>query len=151
MNDEEPGSDFESRKRIEQLSAQVTANHADLEALHEQADRADRRASESEDRAEADRGRISELEARAEVDREMITQLQADGLLSRSHAAQLEVALSSSRRIGAAIGIVMVSRRVTEVQAFQILCRASQHANTKLRLVADEVVYTGDVTSLPGV
>lgn len=149
MNEEHPESDFESR-RFEELSAQVASNHADIEGLHTQADRADQRARVSEDRAAVDRGRIGDLEVRAEIDREMITQLQADGILSRSHAAQLEVALGSSRRIGAAIGIVMAHRKVNEVEAFQILCRASQNANTKLRHLADEVVYTGDVTTLPG-
>jgi len=79
----------------------------------------------------------------------MIAALQADGILSGEHAAHLGQTLRSSRRIGAAIGIIMVSRKVTEADAFSILSKASQQANRKLRLLADEVATTGDVSRLP--
>jgi AmiR/NasT family two-component response regulator len=140
----------ESRRRLDELSAQVVANQADIAALLAHADEATQRAHASEGRADGDRRRIDELEARAHVDRELITELQADGLLNREHAAHLKDALSTSRKIGAAIGIVMANRRVSEAEAFDILSTASQRANLKLRVIAEEVVYTGDLSGLPG-
>ncbi|NUR17787.1 MAG: ANTAR domain-containing protein, partial [Dermatophilaceae bacterium] len=113
------------------------------------ADASDERARAHEARSDDDRVRLDGLESRADVDRQMIAALQADGTLGRQHAAHLEVALRSSRRIGAAIGIVMAVRRVDEDGAFQVLKEASSHANRKLREIADEVVRTGDVSELP--
>lgn len=62
-----------------------------------------------------------------------------------SKVANLEQALTTSRRIGAAVGITMARLRVTEDEAFTVLRRASQEANRKLRELADEVVLTGQV------
>ena len=43
----------------------------------------------------------------------------------------------------------MLAREVAEQQgAFELLRTASQNTNRKLRLVADEIVETGDVTQL---
>jgi ANTAR domain/GAF domain len=58
-------------------------------------------------------------------------------------AAGLRVALDSNRDIGVAMGIVMVTYKVTRNQAFDLLRVASQHANRKLRDVATQVVDTG--------
>jgi GAF domain-containing protein len=55
----------------------------------------------------------------------------------------LRTALDSNRRIGAAVGILMVQHGITQARAFDLLRDASQHANRKLRLIADEVVATG--------
>ncbi len=55
----------------------------------------------------------------------------------------LNTALANSRRIGAAIGILMASRRVTEDEAFELLRQTSQRLHRKLRDVADDVVFTG--------
>ena len=92
-------------------------------------------------------GRIAALQDRADqfhseslVDREMIAELQADGILSRDHVAQLEKALTSSRCIGAAIGILMASRQVPQDRAFELLKESSQRANRKLYDVAAELV-----------
>ena len=46
--------------------------------------------------------------------------------------------------IGQAQGILMERERITAGQAFDILRRASQHLNTKLREVAQELVETGE-------
>lgn len=146
MNDEQPESDFESQRRFEELRDQVAANRIDLDALQSRADKANHRADASEHRADDDRRRVDKLEARVDVDEAMIAELQADGVLSREHAAQMEEALRSSRRIGAAIGIVMANHKVREQAAFEILSKASHR---KLRLLADELVETGDVNSLP--
>lgn len=137
-----------SQRQLEDIRAQLAANHADIEVLRERADAADLRAHESEGHADEDRRRIDELEARTDIDRAMILELQAEGILSREHTANLEVALHSARLIGAAIGIVMASWRVDEVMAFEILKKASQDGNRKVRTLAEEIVHTGDVSRL---
>ena len=55
----------------------------------------------------------------------------------------LTAALENSRRIGAAIGILMATRRTTEDGAFELLRQSSQRRHRKLREVADDVVFTG--------
>ncbi|MCW2528031.1 MAG: hypothetical protein JWM76_2891 [Pseudonocardiales bacterium] len=55
----------------------------------------------------------------------------------------LEIALRSNRRIGMAIGILMLERKVTEQQGFDLLRISSQRQNRKLHEVADELVRTG--------
>jgi GAF domain-containing protein len=60
--------------------------------------------------------------------------------------AQVEnmtTALVNSRRIGAAIGIMMARYNLTENAAFEQLRITSQIGNRKLRDVADDVVQTG--------
>jgi ANTAR domain len=93
----------------------------------------------------ADQGTIAELQAGGVADRGVIEHLLSDGLIDRNKILNLEAALVSARRIGAAIGIVMASRKVTEDQAFTILRRASETTNRKLRVVADDVLFTGHV------
>jgi ANTAR domain-containing protein len=58
-------------------------------------------------------------------------------------AENLDVALQSSRNIGAAIGILMSLHKISQTQAFDLLCVASQRSNRKLRDLALEVVDTG--------
>lgn len=65
----------------------------------------------------------------------------------RHRADHLERALASGRRIGAAIGILMVSMKLTEPQAFDALRVASQHSHRKLRDVAEDVLLTGELPS----
>jgi hypothetical protein len=62
-------------------------------------------------------------------------------------AANLEVALASNRRISQAIGILMARHRLTEEHAFALLRQCSSRRNVKLAVVAESVVYTGE---LPG-
>ena len=64
-------------------------------------------------------------------------------------AGNLQVALHHSRRIGAAVGILMYSRRVTETEAFAALRTASQNLNRKVADIADEVVATGALPPWP--
>jgi hypothetical protein len=59
-------------------------------------------------------------------------------------AANLHGALSSRETIGEALGILMERERITAQQAFDILRRASQHLNIKLREVAQNLVDTGE-------
>lgn len=63
----------------------------------------------------------------------------------KDRAANLEVALRSSRKIGVAMGIIMTRLRVTEDETFDVLRRASQSRNMKLREVADSVIATGQL------
>jgi GAF domain-containing protein len=53
---------------------------------------------------------------------------------------QLNNALVTRKAIGQAIGILMERYRITEDRAFHFLLRASQTSNTKLRIVAQQVV-----------
>ena len=62
---------------------------------------------------------------------------------AREIAAGLKLALDSNRDIGVAMGILMVTYKVTRDQAFDLLRLASQHANRKLRDVAAGIVETG--------
>lgn len=145
MADENPRADHEL---IEQLAARVDVNEGRIRALQDGADSAEERADVSEARAGVDRGRIDRLEERADVDAALIAELRAEGLVAREHAENLEEALTTSRRIGAAIGVVMARTGATEAEAFDLLKRASPDTNRKVRLLADDVVLTGDVTML---
>lgn len=62
---------------------------------------------------------------------------------ARNAADQLVTALNSSRRIGAAIGILMSVYRIPESRALATLRQASQLSNRKLHDLAADVVDTG--------
>lgn len=57
----------------------------------------------------------------------------------------LERALTSSRLIGTAIGILMYSHKITSDEAFQRLVASSQHLNRKLADIAESVTRTGEL------
>jgi GAF domain-containing protein len=69
----------------------------------------------------------------------------------RSQNVNLQNALVSREVIGQAQGILMERERVSADQAFDILRRASQHLNEKLRDVAQHLIDTGEspVTGAP--
>lgn len=67
----------------------------------------------------------------------------------RDRVANLNVALDTNRRIGAALGILMAQRKLTDAQAFDVLRSASQRRHIKLRELADEVVLTGELPYSP--
>ena len=58
-------------------------------------------------------------------------------------ALNFHAALNSREIIGEALGILMERERISAEQAFDILRRASQHLNIKLREVAQTLVDTG--------
>lgn len=60
-------------------------------------------------------------------------------------ADNLHQALATRELIGQAQGILMERERITPDQAFDILLRASQHLNVKLREVAQELIDTGAI------
>jgi AmiR/NasT family two-component response regulator len=43
----------------------------------------------------------------------------------------------------------MAHRRISETDAFSVLVNAGQNSNRKLRVVAADIVETGDVSQLP--
>ena len=119
--------------QIDALIRQMEISRKDIDALEQ-------RLSVSEIRADAAELRADVLEAQAAADRDMIADLQRDGVLSQEHALQMEQALKSSRTIGAAIGMIMASRQLSEHEAFDVLRKASEGSNRKLRDLAAELV-----------
>jgi len=57
--------------------------------------------------------------------------------------ANLQTALATNRQIGAAIGVIMATRKLTNEQAFDLMREVSQSSHRKLRDLADEILYTG--------
>lgn len=110
-------------ERADRARAQAIANHANLEQTISRSRALD---LSSECRFRRSERPSSEAEAQ-------INQLQdtVDGLLKR---------LESQGPIEQAKGIIMAQTRCDPDQAFEILRRASQRSNTKLRLLADELV-----------
>lgn len=163
MNEDWPGGNPEMQGQIDDLRSRADEADHRAEASESRADKAELRADDSDTRAdkaegrtdagdvryEDDRRRIGDLELRLDVDEAIIAELQADGLINHDHAVHLQEALRTSRMIGAAIGIVMATHKVSQVEAFAILNRASQNSNRKVVALADEVVTSGDVGGLP--
>ncbi len=58
--------------------------------------------------------------------------------------ANLHEALLTRELIGQAQGILMERERITGTQAFDVLRRASQHLNIKVREVARTLIETGE-------
>jgi GAF domain-containing protein len=71
--------------------------------------------------------------------------LAVEHALRKQDTANFNTALSSSRQIGTAIGIIMARTLVTSDEAFEILRSASQGLNRKLRDIAAEVEETGEL------
>lgn len=134
-------------ERLEELSREVEANTAGIEALQGRADEQGLRVSAGEAQGVEHDDRIGQLEGRADMDAILIAALQAEGTLNKEHAANLEEALRSSRTIGTALGVIMAIRGVSDVDAFALLRQRSMDSNRKLRDLAEEVVRTGDVKS----
>jgi GAF domain-containing protein len=63
----------------------------------------------------------------------------------RSRSIHLHEALRTRELIGQAQGILMERERINGEQAFDVLRRASQHMNLKLRDVAQSLVDTGEM------
>jgi anti-anti-sigma factor len=79
----------------------------------------------------AEQDRIEQMERAAEA-----------GYATISH---LTAALETSRRIGAAIGVIMATEKLSESQAFEVLRVESQLSHRKLRDIADNILMTGKV------
>jgi hypothetical protein len=126
----------ELRERMDAAESSAGKHGDRLDANHEAID-------DLQKAGIADRSDIDRLRAGAEVDRVLIAELQTEGVLQADHAEQMKEALSTARKIGAAIGIVMAAHRCDERQAFDMLAQTSMHHNRKVREIADDVVSTG--------
>ncbi|QBI56597.1 GAF and ANTAR domain-containing protein [Streptomonospora litoralis] len=67
----------------------------------------------------------------------------AIALFSARKVWDLQQGMHTRQRIGEATGILMERFKVDDRQAFMLLSKASQDLNTKLRDLAQELVYTG--------
>ncbi|HEX4493997.1 MAG TPA: GAF and ANTAR domain-containing protein [Acidimicrobiia bacterium] len=72
-----------------------------------------------------------------------------DRVSLEEQAVQLHQALETRDVIGQATGILMERLRVTPEEAFEILRRASQNLNVKLRLIAESLTETGQLAQRP--
>jgi len=66
-------------------------------------------------------------------------------VVDHERAENLETALQSNREIGMAIGILMVRYSLTDEAAFDLLRVTSQRQHRKLREIAAETVYSGEL------
>lgn len=76
-------------------------------------------------------------------ERDLLVECQGELKVSEVELDNLRTALVSSRRIGAAIGILMGTHHITDDDAFALLSKVSQGQNRKLRLVAEDVIRSG--------
>jgi hypothetical protein len=70
-------------------------------------------------------------------------------IAQRERNEHLQKAMQSRETISAAVGIVMASGRLPYEQAFRQLVAVSQQSHRKLRDVADDVLLTGVLPTLP--
>lgn len=70
-------------------------------------------------------------------------------MIDRSEIENLALALNNARRIGAVLGIIMYSYKVSEEQAFTTLRIASQHVHRKLRDIAVTLTDACPLASIP--
>lgn len=139
------------RGRTDALEARADAANDRADASELRADESDVRADKAESRADAQDTKLGDVESRLDVDEALLAELQAEGLVDREQADHLKEALRSARLIGAATGMVMAERHCTQTGAFAILSKASQNSNRKLRVIADDLVRSGDTSGLPRV
>lgn len=62
---------------------------------------------------------------------------------AQEQTKNLQTALSSSRELSYAIGILMAQHKLTADESFELLRRFARSSNRKLRVVAEQVVLTG--------
>lgn len=86
-----------------------------------------------------------ELRARLAVHHEMAQRREKALRDSESRAENLQTALTTNRRIGLGLGILMSRYRVTDEVAFAMLRRISNDSNRPIRDVAEEVIFTGSL------
>lgn len=68
---------------------------------------------------------------------------------SSAKAVNLAAALTTSRQIGIAVGILMNAHKVTADRAFDLLRATSQRLNRKVHDIAEEVGHTGALPTPP--
>jgi GAF domain-containing protein len=62
---------------------------------------------------------------------------------AEDQSKNLQIALTSNRTVGVAVGVIMVTYKVTQDQGFDLLRLASQHSHRKLHDIARDVADTG--------
>jgi ANTAR domain len=72
-----------------------------------------------------------------------------DFAAAQAKVANLETALESARTIGMAIGILMERLKIAPPDAFDVLVRASQHEHRRLRDIASDLVFSGELGHVP--
>jgi AmiR/NasT family two-component response regulator len=96
-------------------------------------------------RAAADRKLIANMAAEGVADRELIAALASEGIAGRKQLEEVKAALIVSRRIGAATGVLMGTRHISEDKAFEQLRDECDRSNRSLSEVADEVCESAGV------
>jgi AmiR/NasT family two-component response regulator len=66
---------------------------------------------------------------------------------ARATIAHLQTALQSSRAIGTAVGILTERHKMTAEEAFQALVAVSQHVHRKLRDIAADLIFSGELSA----
>jgi AmiR/NasT family two-component response regulator len=74
-----------------------------------------------------------------------VAQLQVELAAARSKIANLDTALQSCRMIGTAIGILVERYKMSPEESFRTLVAVSQHVHRKLRDIASDLVFTGEL------
>lgn len=69
---------------------------------------------------------------------------------ARLEVANLQLALTSNRTIGAAIGVAMATCKLPYDDAAHLLRSLSNHTNTRLLDLAEQVLLTGELPAVPG-
>jgi signal transduction histidine kinase/DNA-binding response OmpR family regulator len=90
-----------------------------------------------------------ELLARLRTHHELALDRNRARIEAEMKAGQLQTALTTSRAIGMAVGVLMSSHRVTSDRAFDLLRVHSNLTNRKIRDIAEDVVLTGQIPPTP--
>jgi hypothetical protein len=67
------------------------------------------------------------------------------GAIAETKIANLERALTTARTIGMALGILMERLKLSSDESFAVLVEVSQQTHRKLRDVAAELAFTGEL------
>jgi ANTAR domain len=81
--------------------------------------------------------------------RPVASQETSDLATAQAKIANLETALHTARTIGMAIGIVMERLKIPQADAFDVLVTVSHQENRRLRDIASDLVFTGELGHVP--
>lgn len=70
-------------------------------------------------------------------------------LSTQNELDNFRAALRTSRRIGVSLGILMTTRQVGLDEAWELLSKESQNRNTKVSVLAENLIATGDFDAPP--
>lgn len=123
-----------------------------VELTQSRADLAQSRSDLAHSRADLEYSRSDLAQSRSDLtkSRSDLAQSQVNLTVANELAVNLQEALQASREIGMAMGILIERHKLTSEQAFDQLRGASSRRNVKLRDVAKEVLYTGELSPVQG-